>query len=121
MEITETIDYEERIAGLENRIKYLDALVRGISAEMLELKAAAVAMTRDDRERSRQELRTGSVVRGTPLTAPAGSAGSDESVVIIQKAPKETPAAPPEPEMVRIMQSDGTMKMEPRYGNRRMS
>ena len=32
----------------------------------------------------------------------------------------EAPAAPPEPQMVRIMQTDGTMKMEARYGGQDM-
>ena len=65
MEISTTSNEEERIAALENRVRSMDALVKGLVAEMLDLKTGAMAMSRQDGERSRQELKQGSVVRGT--------------------------------------------------------
>ena len=47
------------------------------------------------------------------------SSGSSSTVVMRKGAkPSEAPAAPPEPAMDMIMQTDGTMKLEPRRGNK---
>ena len=118
MEITETVDYDERLAGIENRLRNMDALVRGLIAEMLDLKTVTMATAHKEGEYTRQEL-----VRGTSSQAPADSRAtaedSSETVVILPKAaPQAGTAAEAEPEMVRIMQADGTMKLEPRYGDK---
>lgn len=129
MEISTTGDAEERVAALERRVRDMDALVRGLTAELLDLKSIAMAMTREDRERSRQELRPGSVAQVTISPAEAGLPDSpapedsaDERTVIRPKGAgrQDEPVAPAEPAMVRIMQSDGTMKLEARYGNKKM-
>jgi hypothetical protein len=128
MEISTTGAEEERIAALETRVRYMDALVKGLVAEMLDLKTVAMAFSRQDGERSRKELKQGTVVRGTvspelagPSTTPPVDAPADGTTVIRPKgAPRQdVPAAPAEPAMVRIMQSDGTMKLEPRFGNKK--
>jgi len=129
MEISTTGDAEERVAALERRVRDMDALVRGLTAELLDLKTVAMAMTREDRERSRQELRQGSVAQVTisPVQAslpdsPVPEDSADERTVIRPKGSgrQDEPVATAEPAMVRIMQSDGTMKLEPRYGNKKM-
>jgi len=116
MEISEISGSEDRIAALEKRIRDLDALVRGLTAELLDLKSIARTMTRETEEYSRQELRRGPVVQVT--ASPSAPAPADGSVVIRPRGARQpdVPAAPAEPEMVRIMQNDGTMKMEPRFG-----
>jgi hypothetical protein len=128
MEITEIVDEEERIAALEKRVRDMEALVKGLTAELLDLKMVAMEKTRQDGERSRQELKKGTVVRGTPSPLLAGPSASpsvavpaDDRTVIRPKgaSQQDVPAAPAEPAMVRIMQSDGTMKMEPRRGNKK--
>lgn len=128
MEITEIIDEEERIAGLEKRVRDMDALVRGLTAELLDLKTVTMAITRQDGERSRQELKKGTVVQAAPSPHLAGPSESpsvavpgDERTVIRPKGEnrQDVPVAPPEPAMVRIMQPDGTMKMEIRHGNKK--
>lgn len=130
MEMNTSNEAEERIAALERRIRDMEALVRGLTAELLDLKTVAMAQSRQDGGR-RQELTKGTVVRGTtpPETAgmetPAAAEPAEEKIVIRPKSAarqEELPApeAPAEPSMVRIMQSDGTFKLEPRRGNRKM-
>lgn len=129
MEISTTGDAEDRVAALEKRVRDMDALVRGLTAELLDLKSVAMAMTRDDRERSRQEIRMGNAVQSTisPVLADLPESTTpdvpaDDRTVIRPKGAgrQDEPVAMAEPAMVRIMQSDGTMKLEPRYGNKRM-
>ncbi len=131
MEINTSNEAEERIAALERRIRDMEALVRGLTAELLDLKTVAMAKSRQDGERSRQELTKSTVVRGTPppetssTEPPVASEPAEEKIVIRPKgvARQEelpAPAAPAEPTMVRIMQPDGTFKLEPRRGNRKM-
>ena len=120
MEISGNDGSEERIAALERKLQNLEPLVKGLIAELLDFKALAMTMSREAEERSRQELKQGQVVPGTPYPAPAAysTSGSDGSTIIRPRGSHqpEAPAAPPEPEMVQIMQNDGTMKMEPRFG-----
>jgi hypothetical protein len=129
MEIPANSEAEERIAVLERKIRDMEALVRGLTAELLDLKKVAMGISRQDGERSRQDLKKGTVVRGTiapglagPSESPAPAATpADEKIVIRPKgtdkqAEPDTPAEP----MVRIMQSDGTFKLETRRGNRKM-
>jgi hypothetical protein len=128
MEIPATSGAEERIAALEKKVRDMEALVKGLTAELLDLKTVAMAMSRQDGERGRKELKQGTVVRGTTPPVPAGppaspsvAVPSDDRTVVRPKgqSPQDVPDAPAEPAMVRIMQSDGTMKMEPRRGNKR--
>ncbi len=123
MEISGTGVPEERIAALEKRVRDMDALVRGLLDELLDFKAVAMKMSRQAGERSREELKQGPVVQNTASQAPAGlsSPASDaappgNSTVIRPKSARQ-PDVPAEPVMARIIQSDGTMKMEPRRGN----
>lgn len=129
MENSANSEAEERIATLERKIRDMEALVRGLTAELLDLKKVAMGMSRQDSERSRQDLKKGTVVRGTIVPEQAGpsespspaAAPADEKVVIRPKgADKQEEISPPAEPMVRIMQSDGTMKMEPRRGNKKM-
>ncbi|MFA4860031.1 MAG: hypothetical protein WC598_04675 [Methanoregula sp.] len=111
---------EERIAVLERKLQDMEPLVKGLIAELLDFKALAMSMSREAEERSRQELKQGQVVQSTPYPAQAApyvSASDGSTVVRLRSAHQpDAPAAPPEPEMVRIMQNDGTMKLEPRFG-----
>jgi len=128
MDTSANSDAEERIAALEKRIRDMEALVRGLTAELLDLKKVAMGSTRQDGERSRQQLKKGTVVRGTitpepesPSESPVTEPPAGDKIVIRSKGAgkQDEPAAPAEP-MVRIMQSDGTFKLEPRRGNRKM-
>jgi hypothetical protein len=129
MEISTTGEAEDRIAALEKRVRDMDALVRGLTAELLDLKTVTMAMSRDDGERSRQELKRGMVVRSAtppaqegPSASPSIAVTADGTTVIRPKGTRqqEVTDTPAEPAMVRIMQSDGTMKLEARFGNKKM-
>jgi hypothetical protein len=75
-------------------------------------------LTKQTEERSRQELRRPVVQAGQQ--SPEAAVGSQGSTVVMRKGTRspDAPAAPQEPAMDMIMQSDGTMKMEPRRGDK---
>ena len=127
MEISVNGEAEVRIAALEKRVRDMEALVKGLNAEMLDLKTITSKKSGKDGERNRHELTQETVVRGTTIQAPAGPSASpsvavspDERIVIRPKGASHQDAVvgTAEPEMARIMQADGTMKMEPRYGDK---
>jgi hypothetical protein len=110
---------EDRIAALEKKMREMEALVKGLTQELLDLKSVTMKMSKQTDERSRQELKRGPIVQ--QQDAPAASAPSATgSTVIRPKGARqpEAPAAPPEPIMDMIMQPDGTMKLEPRRGDK---
>jgi hypothetical protein len=128
MEISVNGEAEVRIAALEKRVRDMEALVRGLTAEMLDIRTITTKTSRKDGERSSQELKPGTVVRGTTIPAPAVSSASpsvsvpaDDRVVIRPKGTNQQDAevGTAEPEMASIMQADGTMKTEPRYGQKK--
>jgi len=121
MDISGTGVPEDRIVTLEKKVRDLDALVKGLVDEFLDFKAVAMKLARDEGERSREELKRAPVAQGTAF--PSGAAPSESNTVIRPKGtrPADVPAAPAEPTMVRIMQTDGTMKMEARYGDKSMT
>jgi hypothetical protein len=114
---------EDRIAALEKKVREMEALVKGLTQELLDLKSIAMKMSKQTEERSRQELKRGPIVQSTqPMGASAPSPGISPSgsTVIRPKGARQpdTPAAPEEPAMDMIMQQDGTMKLEPRRGDK---
>jgi hypothetical protein len=124
MELSGTNESEDRIAALELKLTNMEALVKGLIAELLDFRAIARTMSRETFERNRQELKQGTMVQGTSLpelaTPPSLSISvhTNGSTVIRPRASQtqDLPVTPAEPVMVRIMQTDGTMKLEPRYG-----
>jgi hypothetical protein len=129
MEFTQAGGAEDRIAALEIRLRDMDALVNGLMAELLDMKAVSLAMTRQNDERSRQDLVRGPAAQRITSQEPAGSSASPSdatsssgSTIVRSRAAHQpgVPAAPAEPQMVRIMQTDGTMKMEARHGDDRI-
>ena len=122
METSLSAATEDRIAALEKKVREMEALVKGLTQELLDLKSVAMKMTKQSEERSRQELKRGTIVAGAPAQQAASSAGapSSGSTIIRPKGVRQAdaPAAPEEPEMGMIMQTDGTMKSEPRRGDK---
>jgi hypothetical protein len=111
---------EDRIAALEKKVKEMEALVKGLTQELLDLKSIAMKMSKQTEERSRQELKRAAqpIVQGAPVPGTAGSGGS---TVVMRKGARVAevePAKPSEPAMDMIMQPDGTMKLEPRRGDK---
>jgi hypothetical protein len=127
MEISETGGEEARIAALEKKLREMEALVKGLIDELLDFKAIAMTMSRQNSEHSSQELTREPVVQGTSFPALAGSSESpsfavpSDGCIVIRHGDllqPDSPVAPAEPKMARIMQSDGTMKFEVRYGDK---
>ncbi|MCK9579049.1 MAG: hypothetical protein M0Q92_01195 [Methanoregula sp.] len=113
---------EDRIAALEKKMREMEALVKGLTQELLDLKSITMKMSKQTDERSRQELRRGPIVQqgGQPQAAPVSMQSASGSTVIRPKGSRQPDAspAPAEPEMNMIMQPDGTMKLEPRRGEK---
>jgi len=116
---------EDRLAALERKIKEQEALVKGITEELLDLKSIVMKLSKATEERSRQELKRvqagGTVIQPATAAAPgpqapAPAAGS--TVVMRPKSARVEAAKPEEPAMDMIMQPDGTMKLEPRRGDK---
>ena len=111
---------EERIAAIEKKMRDIEALVKGLTQELLDLKSLAMKMNKQTEERSRQDLkRVQAVVQDAP-TPTAAQGGALGSTVVMRKGARasDAPQASPEPTMDMIMQSDGTMKMEQRRGDK---
>lgn len=113
---------EDRIAALEKKMREMEALVKGLTQELLDLKSIAMKLSKQTDERRLQELKRGpSVIQSSqPPSADTGSTSSGGSTVVMRKGTRqpEAPATPPEPVMDLIMQPDGTMKLEPRRGEK---
>jgi len=114
---------EDRIAALEKKVREMEALVKGLTQELLDLKSIAMKMSKQTEERSRQELKRGPIVQGTQPSAPSAApqpttSASGTTVIRPKGARMDTPAEPAEPAMDMIMQPDGTMKLEPRRGDK---
>ncbi len=118
---------EDRIAALEYKAREMEALVRGLIQELLDLKSIARMMSRETGERSRQDPEPGPIVQDSSSEAPVEpspalpvAAPLESSTVIRPQGARQpdAPATTAEPAMVRIMQSDGTMKLEVRRGDR---
>jgi hypothetical protein len=122
MEISGTSREEERITALEQKCREMDALVKGLLNELLDLKSVSMKLSRQAGEYRIQEQAQDPVGFDTAHqeTAAPASVSADGTVMVRAKSLSQ-PAAPPEPEMVRIMQADGTMKMEVRHGEQNTS
>ena len=103
---------DERVAALEKKVREIDALVKGLTEELLDLKSVAMKLSKVSEERARAEM------RNVKPAAPAAA-----GPVILQKKPAAAPAAarqaqaPVEtaPEkMDMIMQPNGTLAPEKR-------
>lgn len=105
MEITGNSTTDERIAGLEDRLRIMDRQVRELLSELLDLKTILTKIPPQAAGFEDQEPETGSSLSDEP------------AAVVITKGSSFPASAPAEPEMVRIMQPDGTMKMEVRRGS----
>ena len=117
---------EDRIAALENRLREMEVRVKGLIDELLDFKAIIMTIYRQTGEHSHWELIEEPIEQGTispallaPSTHPSVAIPSGTSTVIQPRGAQrqDVPAAPADPVMVRIMQSDGTWKLEPRHGN----
>lgn len=105
---------DERVAALEKKVREIDALVKGLTEELLDLKSVAMKLSKVSEERTRAEMRMAkpAAVPGTgPVILQKKPAGSPASQRPVQaQAPVET--APEKMDM--IMQPNGTLAPEKR-------
>ncbi|HOT04277.1 MAG TPA: hypothetical protein PK069_08870 [Methanolinea sp.] len=103
---------DERVAALEKKMREIEAMVKGLTEELLDLKSVTMKLSKASEERTRAEMRMGKAAAPTP-----------GGPVILQKKPVATPPlqrpapAPVEtaPEkMDMIMQPNGTLAPEKR-------
>lgn len=122
---TATAGEDERIAALERKVHELDALLKGVTAEMLDLKSITRKLARNIEDQG---------VRGaTPSDSGQVEPKSRSRIIrdeepgqIRERQPSPPPPATPGPEaeppvdmsdMELIMQPDGTLKHEKRNRN----
>ena len=121
MEIQESGKQDDRVAALERKTDEMDALLKGLMEEMLDFKALASSLARQSAAQYREEPAPEPVVQAAAPSPEPGSAEAapqeHRTVIRVKNAPKPD-AAPAEHEMVRIMQPDGTMKLEVRRGDK---
>ncbi|HOI58600.1 MULTISPECIES: hypothetical protein [unclassified Methanoculleus] len=113
---------EERLQALERKVRDLEALVKGLMEEVLDLKSVAMKLSRETEERRRrpvaaEERKAATTLRAEPRAgaepaAPSPTAAPRTPARPVEKQP-EAPA-PDVGEMDLIMQNDGTLKPEPR-------
>ena len=111
---------DDRIAALERKVREQEALVKGITEELLDMKSIVMKLSKASEERSRQELkRVQPIVQGAQPPSAAGSATGGSTIVMRPKSARQgEPAKPEESAMDMIMQPDGTMKLEQRRGDK---
>jgi TolA-binding protein len=107
---------EDRIAALEKTVTDMEALVKGLTEEFLDLRTIIMKMSKETEKRSLQELkRLQRIVQGAQV--PGVVAGRSPPQAQGSRTINAEPKAPTEPSMDMIMQTDGTKKPEVRGGN----
>jgi len=115
----------EAAEELERKVRELEALVKGLMEEVLDVKSVAMKLSRDGEERRKkpavaEERRAGATLQSEPrATAESRPVHAPEPRAPVRPVEKRQPAPQPAPvpddvDMELIMQNDGTLKPEPR-------
>ena len=104
-----------RVAALEKKVNGVEALVGEFTQELLDLKALTREMSQKNEG---HHLREPGCMQGTGTPVLDAGTAPQEGSTILSGTGAEDPVSPDEPLMAMIMQTDGTMKPEPRRGNR---
>lgn len=101
---------DERLRDLERKVRELEALVKGLTEEVLDIKSIAMKLSRDAEERRKKpvvaaEKKIETTLQAEPRAAEPGSS---------PRPAEKQPDAPEDAELELIMQNDGTLKPEPR-------
>ena len=112
----------ERLRDLERKVRELEALVKGLMGEILDLKSVTMNLSRDAEERKVKPVaaegrKAGATLRAEPRAsaepaAPSRAAEPPGSAQLAEKRPARP--APEDRDLELIMQNDGTLKPEPR-------
>lgn len=121
---------EERILALERKMKEQEALLKGLTEELLDLKSIAMRLNRASEERHAEIRRAQPVAAqaGATVTQPQAQSAGASTVVMQRRTRSDVPASSssqPEVQIMTaddegdlIMQPDGTMKREKRRGDK---
>ncbi len=110
------VSTEDRFAVLEKKMSDMEAHVKGLTQELVDIKSLTMKMSQQIEARDRQEVR-----RGSPLPATVRGSNAVPMSSGTFFMPKGTGKldAPAEPVMDNILQLDGTLEKEPRRGNKK--
>lgn len=101
---------EDRFAVLEKKMSDVEAHVKGLTQELVDLKSSAKKMSRQLEERTRQDVRSGQ---------PEGKVLPPGSGTVLMRKGSQKPYPPAEPVMENILQDDGTIEKELRRGDKK--
>jgi hypothetical protein len=110
------VSTEDRFAVLERKMSDVEAHVKGLTQELVDLKSFTMKMSKQIEARDRQELRKGSPLK---TTTPGSNAIPMSSSTVFMSKGAGKPATPAEPVMDDILQLDGTIEKEPRSGDKK--
>ena len=110
------VSSEERFTVLETRMSTMEAHVKGLTQELVDLKSFTMKMSKQIEAGDRQEPR-----RGSPLqtTMQGGNAIPRSSGTVFMPKGAGKPITPAEPVMDNILQLDGTIELERRSGDKK--
>jgi len=109
---------EERLRELERKVRELDALVKGLTEEVLDVKTVAMKLAKEmDERRERRPMhpaaaRPAQELRAEPRTVEPRSQARPAEKRQSRPVPQEK--VPDEGDFEMIMQNDGTLKPEPK-------
>jgi hypothetical protein len=112
---------EDRFAALEKKCRDLEAGVKGLTQELVDLKSLSMKMSKQIEEHNRQDLKASSLVREsqTQTSASGGQVLPTSSTTVMIRKGAKTPDKPAEPVFDNILQPDGTIEKEPRRGDKK--
>jgi len=109
---------EERLRELERKVRELDALLKGLTEEVLDVKTVAMKLAKEmDERRERRPMhpaaaRPAQELRAEPRTVEPRSQARPAEKRQSRPVPQEK--VPDEGDFEMIMQNDGTLKPEPK-------
>ncbi|KLK88148.1 hypothetical protein SZ63_03570 [Methanoculleus sediminis] len=118
---------DERLRDLERKVRELEAVVKGLTEEILDVKSVAMKLSRDVDERRKapapapapaEEKKVGATLQAEPRAAakPRPVRAAERTRPPARQVEQRQPAPAPDDDrdLELIMQNDGTLKPEPR-------
>jgi len=110
------VSTEDRFAVLEKKMSDVEAHVKGLTQELVDLKSFTMKMSKQIEARNRQELREGSQLQ---TAVPGSNAFPVRSSTVFMPKGAGKLDTPAEPVMDDILQLNGTIEKEPRSGDKK--
>jgi hypothetical protein len=109
---------DERLRELERKVRELDALVKGLTEEVLDVKSVVMKLAREtDERRERRPVQPAAAKPAQELRAEPRTVEPRSQIRPAEKRPSRQVTgekAPDERDFEMIMQNDGTLKPEPK-------